>query len=141
MAIEYLRWKKHWGGYGEAAVDLSSVPCQSTSGWETGTNSKRITSSSRDGNIFRTLKPSENLLKTPIKPFINDIFSSRVFVAKLERSRKFNVDIGSEEKNGREVRADGVGLFMDERVKSDLKSSADHIRMQWRKTMAGIFTL
>jgi hypothetical protein len=58
-----------------------------------------ITSSSSDGNIFRILKPSENLPRTLVNPFMNDIFSSRVFAVKFDRSRKFSVEIGSEEKN------------------------------------------
>lgn len=52
---------------------------------------------------------------------MNEIFSSRVFVVKLERSRKLRVDIGSDEKKGREGRVDGVGRFAGERVKSDRK--------------------
>jgi len=52
---------------------------------------------------------------------MNEIFSSRVFVVKLERSRKLRVDIGSDEKKEREGRVDGVGRFAKERVKSDRK--------------------
>jgi hypothetical protein len=40
---------------------------------------------------------------------MNEIFSSRVFAVKFERSRKLRVDIGSEEKNGWEGSVDGVG--------------------------------
>jgi hypothetical protein len=40
---------------------------------------------------------------------MNEIFSSLVFAVKLLRSRKLSVEIGSEEKNGCEGSADGVG--------------------------------
>lgn len=59
-----------------------------------------LTSSTRDGKIFRVRSPSENLSKTPANPFMNEIFSSLVFEVKFERSKKFSVDIGREEKNG-----------------------------------------
>ena len=56
------------------------------------------TSSSKLGKIFRRFKPSENRPKTPWRPFIKAAFSSRVLDAKLDRSRKFKVDIASDEK-------------------------------------------
>lgn len=84
---------------------------------------RKQTSSSSDGNIFRILKPSVNLSKTPVRPFINDIFSSRVFAVKFDRSKKFSVEIGSEEKKGWDGRVDGVGLLWDPRVMSDRKRS------------------
>lgn len=58
------------------------------------------TSSNSDGKIFLVLNPSENFPKTLVKPFINEIFSSRVLAVKLERSKKFKVEIGNEEKKG-----------------------------------------
>lgn len=80
-----------------------------------------ITSSTRDGKIFRVLKPSENLSKTPVRPFMNDIFSSLVFDVKLERSRKLRVEIGSDEKNGCDGSVEGVGLLFAWRVIRDRK--------------------
>lgn len=81
------------------------------------------TSSSSDGNIFRILKPSENLLKTLVRPFMKDIFSSRVFAVKFDRSKKLSVEIGSEEKKGWDGRVAGVGRLWDPRVTSDRKRS------------------
>ena len=50
-----------------------------------------------------------NLSKTPVRPFMKDIFSSLVLAAKLVRSRKLSVDIGNEEKKGWDGSVDGVG--------------------------------
>lgn len=47
---------------------------------------------------------------------MNEIFSSRVFAAKFERSRKLSVEMGSEEKNGWEGRAEGDGRLCGCRV-------------------------
>jgi hypothetical protein len=58
------------------------------------------TSSSRVGRIFRTRRPSEKRSRTLVSPFMNDIFSSLDFAAKLDRSKKLSVEIGSDEKNG-----------------------------------------
>ena len=69
------------------------------------------TSSTREGRIFRVLRPSENLSRTLVKPFMKEIFSSRVFEANVDRSKKFNVDIESDEKNGCVGRDVGAGLF------------------------------
>lgn len=69
------------------------------------------TSSSKDGKIFRVRRPSEKRSRTFVRPRMNEIFSSRVFAVKFERSRKLRVDIGSEEKNGWEGSVDGVGLL------------------------------
>ena len=52
---------------------------------------------------------------------MNDIFSSRVLVVKLERSRKLRVDIGSDEKKESDGKVDGVGRLSGERVRSDRK--------------------
>ena len=68
-----------------------------------------LTSSSSDGRILRIRRPSENRPSTPVSPFMNEIFSSRVFAAKFERSRKLSVDMGSEEKNGCEGSEEGDG--------------------------------
>ena len=57
-----------------------------------------LTSSTREGRIFRIRRPSENLSRTVVNPFIKDIFSSLVFEVKFDRSKKFKVDIGSDEK-------------------------------------------
>ena len=70
----------------------------------------------RDGKILRVRSPSENLSKTPVSPFINEIFSSRVFAVKLERSRKFKVEMGREEKKGWVGRVSGVGRELECRV-------------------------
>ena len=74
------------------------------------------TSSSSDGSIFRIRRPSENLSKTVVKPFMNETFSSRVFAVKFERSRKFSVDIGRDEKKGCDGSVDGVGRLFPCRV-------------------------
>ena len=70
---------------------------------------RSLTSSSSDGRILRVRRPSEKRSSTLVSPFMNEIFSSRVFAAKFERSRKLSVDIGNEEKNGCEGRAEGDG--------------------------------
>ena len=81
------------------------------------------TSSNRDGKIFLVRSCSENLSKTVVNPFINEIFSSRVLEVKFERSRKFRVDIGKEEKKGWEGSVVGEGrlfgcLVIDNRSKA-----------------------
>ncbi len=81
------------------------------------------TSSRREGNIFLDLRPSENLSKTLVRPFMKDIFSSRVLAVKLERSRKFKVEIGREEKNGWDGRVLGLGRFVACRVIIERRSS------------------
>ena len=78
-----------------------------------------LTSSRSVGRILRVRRPSENLSNTLLRPFIKDIFSSRDLVLKLDRSRKFSVDIGSDEKNGWEGSVVGVGRCCDPRVTSD----------------------
>ena len=75
-----------------------------------------LTSSRRDGKTFLTLSPSENLSRTLVKPFMNEIFSSRLFAAKLDLSRKLRVDIGSDEKNECEGSEDEVSRFVGCRV-------------------------
>lgn len=77
------------------------------------------TSSTSEGRILRLLRPSENLSRTLVKPFMNEIFSSRDFAVKFDRSRKFKVDIGSEEKNGCVGNVAGVGRLLECRVISD----------------------
>jgi hypothetical protein len=67
------------------------------------------TSSNRAVNIFLSLRPLENLSKTPVNPFMNAIFSSRGLEAKFERSRKLRVEIGSELKNELFPNVSGVG--------------------------------
>ena len=47
---------------------------------------------------------------------MNDIFSSLVFAAKLDLSKKLRVEIGNEEKNECDGRELGVGLFCGCRV-------------------------
>lgn len=78
-----------------------------------------LTSSRSEGRIFLVCRPSENRFRTPVKPFMNEIFSSLVFAVKLERSRKLSVDIGREEKKGCEGSVDGVGRSSPRRVISD----------------------
>lgn len=62
------------------------------------------TSSSSEGNNFLSFKLSENLSRTPVKPFIKATFSSCGLAAKVERSRKFRVEIGNDEKKGADGR-------------------------------------
>jgi hypothetical protein len=50
---------------------------------------------------------------------MKEIFSSLVFAVKLLRSKKLSVEIGSEEKKGREGSADGVGRDVAWRVIRD----------------------
>jgi hypothetical protein len=88
----------------EVNVCLSSTKkCSVQSVWFGGINQLTLnmarTSSSKDGKIFRVRRPSEKRSRTLVSPRMNEIFSSRVFAVKFERSRKFRVEIGSEEKN------------------------------------------
>ena len=53
---------------------------------------------------------------------MKEIFSSRVFAVKLERSRKFKVEMGSEEKKGCDGRVSGVGRELEYRVIRDRRS-------------------
>lgn len=48
---------------------------------------RKPTSSKRLGKIFRIRRPSENLSRKVVKPFMKEIFSSRDFEAKLVRSK------------------------------------------------------
>lgn len=73
-------------------------------------------------------RPSENLSRTLVRPFINEIFSSRVFAAKFERSRKLSVDTTNDEKNGCRGRSDGLGLLCGCRLMSALRSAASEQR-------------
>lgn len=68
-----------------------------------------VTSSTSDGNILRVRRPSENFGRTPDRPFIKAIFSSRDLDAKVDRSKKLRVEIGKEEKNGYVGSAVGPG--------------------------------
>ncbi len=52
---------------------------------------------------------------------MNDIFSSRDFEANVERSKKFKVEIDSEEKNPWDGKEDGVGRSFGFRVRSASK--------------------
>ena len=65
--------------------------------------------------------PSENLPRTAVNPFMNEIFSSRVFAVKFDRSRKFSVEMGRDEKKGCEGSVDGVGRSFACRVISSRK--------------------
>ena len=47
---------------------------------------------------------------------MNEIFSSRLFAAKFDLSRKLRVDIGNDEKNECEGSEDEVSLFVGCRV-------------------------
>ncbi len=85
------------------------------------------TSSRRVGNILRVRNPSENLSSTLVKPFMKEIFSSRVFAAKLDRSRKFKVDTGNDEKKACRGRSDGVGRLCGCRVMSAFRSAIGSI--------------
>jgi hypothetical protein len=53
---------------------------------------------------------------------MNEIFSSRVLAVKLDRSRKFKVEIGREEKKGCDGRVSGVGRELGCRVINDRRS-------------------
>jgi len=86
-----------------------------------------LTSSTRDGKIFRVRSPSENLSRTPVSPFMKEIFSSRVFAVKLERSRKFKVEMGSEEKKECDGRVSGVGRELEYRVIRDRRSPENDV--------------
>ena len=93
-----------------------------------------LTSSTSDGKIFRVRSPSENLSSTPVSPFMNEIFSSRVFAVKLERSRKFKVEMGREEKKGCDGRVSGVGRELGRRVINDRRSAEnDRMSMKLRR--------
>jgi hypothetical protein len=50
---------------------------------------------------------------------MKDIFSSLVLAVKFDRSRKFKVEMGNEEKNGCEGSVVGVGRLVDCRVIRD----------------------
>lgn len=63
-------------------------------------NKNSHTSSNNDGKIFLVLNPSEKRPRTPVNPFMNEIFSSRVLDVKFERSKKLRVEMGNEEKKG-----------------------------------------
>jgi hypothetical protein len=86
-----------------------------------------LTSSTREGKIFLVLRPSLNLSKTLVRPFMNETFSSRVFEAKFERSKKFRVDIDNEEKNACDGIVDGVGLLCGCRVIIDCNNANGRI--------------
>jgi hypothetical protein len=89
---------------------------------QANTRTKGIrTSSTREGKILRIRSPWENLSKTVVSPFINDIFSSLVFEVKLDRSKKLSVEIGKDEKNGYDGNVDGVGRLSACRVIKDRK--------------------
>ncbi len=60
--------------------------------------------------------PSEKRPSTPVSPFMNDIFSSLDFAAKLDLSKKLRVEIGNEEKNECDGREPGVSLLCGCRV-------------------------
>lgn len=76
---------------------------------------------------MRVLKPSEKRSRTPVRPFINEIFSSLVFAVKLLLSRKLSVEMGSEEKNGCEGSADGPGRDVALRVIKDRNKAASSL--------------
>lgn len=89
-----------------------------------------MTSSRSEGKIFRVRRPSENLSKTPVSPFMNETFSSLVFAVKLERSKKLRVDIGKEEKKGCDGRDVVEGLPAAWRVTNDLSSARKRLVMK-----------
>ena len=66
-------------------------------------------SSTREGRIFRVLSPSEKRSRTPVRPFMNEIFSSLDLDANVERSKKLSVEIDRDEKKGWADMVDGVG--------------------------------
>ena len=82
------------------------------------------TSSTSEGRIFRVFRPSEKRSRTLVRPFMKEIFSSRVFEAKVDLSRKFKVEIDNDEKNGYVGNDDGVGLLSGCRVTREA-SNAD----------------
>jgi hypothetical protein len=86
-----------------------------------------LTSSNKEGRIFRVRSPSENLPKTVLRPFINETFSSRDFEVKLERSRKLSVETGNELKNGYDSKVVGVGRELAWRVINERIRSYDKI--------------
>jgi hypothetical protein len=70
-------------------------------------------------------RPSENLSKTVVNPFINDIFSSRVLEVKFERSRKFSVEIGRDEKKEWVGSVVGEGRLFACRVINNLSNAGE----------------
>lgn len=90
-------------------VGVSICEMENTLGNMYGRRCVSFISSKREGRIFLVLRPSENLSRTETSPFMKDIFSSLDFVAKLERSRKLSVEIGSDEKKACEGSVDGFG--------------------------------
>lgn len=83
------------------------------------------TSSSRDGKIFRVFNPSENRSRTPLRPFIKAIFSSRGFDANVERSRKLSVEIANDENTEADDRVAGEGRGVGCRVISDFNRAGN----------------
>lgn len=85
--------------------------------------------------------PSENRSSTLVRPFIKEIFSSRDFAAKFDRSRKLSVDIGSDEKNACDGSVDGDGRLWECRVMRVFNRTGDGSDEQpiciWK---SGIFT-
>lgn len=84
-------------------------------------------SSRREGSIFLILNPSENLSRTPVSPFMKDIFSSRDLAVKFDRSRKFRVEMGSDEKKECAGNVVGDGLLCGCRDISDVSSPVGQI--------------
>ncbi len=82
-----------------------------------------LTSSSSEGSILRVRSPSVNLSRTLVKPFMNEIFSSRVLAAKFDRSRKFSVETGRDEKKGCNGRSVGEGRSFGCRVTREFSSA------------------
>lgn len=76
-------------------------------------------SSRSDGRIFLILRPSENLSRTLVNPFMKEIFSSRDFAANVDRSKKLRVDIGNDEKNECDGSVAGDGRLCECRVMSE----------------------
>jgi hypothetical protein len=58
---------------------------------------------------------------------MNDTFSSLDLAAKLDRSKKFRVEIGKDEKKGSDGSEAGVGLFCGCRVTSEASIAATDI--------------
>jgi len=77
--------------------------------------------------------PSEKRSNTLVSPFINDIFSSRDLAAKFERSKKFRVEIGREEKKACVGRVVGLGLLWGCRVMSELNITNSVVRIRLRR--------
>lgn len=112
------RWqlRRHWVRYKAVSESLSSTKSLR---YLTEWNKPQRTSSNNVGSIFRLFRPSENLLRTFVRPFMKEIFSSRVLAVKLDRSKKFRVEIGRDEKKGSLGKLDGVGLPLWFRVTRD----------------------